>query len=77
MGFAAFEPMGYALTVLIATQGQIHALEQVLFTRNLLSRAGHAAWTGLVCAADQLDAAEPAHGDRRPGAGGAARRAAR
>jgi RsiW-degrading membrane proteinase PrsW (M82 family) len=51
MGFAAFETMGYALTVLIASQGQIHALEQVLFTRNLLSPAGHAAWTGLVCAA--------------------------
>jgi RsiW-degrading membrane proteinase PrsW (M82 family) len=51
MGFAAFETMGYGLTVLIASGGRIDALQEVLFTRNLLSPAGHAAWTGLVCAA--------------------------
>jgi protease PrsW len=51
MGFAAFETMGYGLTVLIASHGRIDAVEQVLFTRNLLSPAGHAAWTGLICAA--------------------------
>jgi RsiW-degrading membrane proteinase PrsW (M82 family) len=51
MGFAAFESMGYGLTVLIASGGRIDALERVLLVRNLLSPAGHAAWTGLVCAA--------------------------
>ena len=51
MGFAAFETMGYGLTVLIASGGRIDALEQTLLVRNLLSPAGHAAWTGLVCAA--------------------------
>jgi RsiW-degrading membrane proteinase PrsW (M82 family) len=51
MGFAAFETMGYGLTVLIASGGRIDALQQVLFSRNLLAPAGHAAWTGLVCAA--------------------------
>jgi RsiW-degrading membrane proteinase PrsW (M82 family) len=51
MGFAAFETMGYGLTVLIASGGRIDALEKVLLTRNVLSPAGHAAWTGLICAA--------------------------
>jgi RsiW-degrading membrane proteinase PrsW (M82 family) len=51
MGFAAFETMGYGLTALLRSQGQIGHVEQVLFVRNLLSPAGHAAWTGLICAA--------------------------
>jgi RsiW-degrading membrane proteinase PrsW (M82 family) len=51
MGFAAFETMGYGLTVLLHSHGQISALERVLFLRNVLSPANHAAWTGLVCAA--------------------------
>jgi RsiW-degrading membrane proteinase PrsW (M82 family) len=51
MGFAAFETMGYALTVLIASGGRVGALEKVLLIRNVLSPAGHAAWTGLICAA--------------------------
>jgi RsiW-degrading membrane proteinase PrsW (M82 family) len=51
MGFAAFETMGYGLNVLIASHGRIDVLEEVLFTRNLLAPAGHAAWTGLICAA--------------------------
>jgi RsiW-degrading membrane proteinase PrsW (M82 family) len=51
MGFAAFETMGYGLTVLIASGGRIDALERVLFVRNILSPAGHAAWTGMICAA--------------------------
>jgi RsiW-degrading membrane proteinase PrsW (M82 family) len=63
MGFAAFETMGYALTVLIASGGRIGALEQVLLIRNVLSPAGHAAWTGLICAAlwrARLDPSPPA-----------------
>jgi RsiW-degrading membrane proteinase PrsW (M82 family) len=50
MGFAALETMGYGLTVLIQSQGNIGILEEVLFMRGLLSPAGHAAWTGFVCA---------------------------
>jgi len=50
MGFAALETMGYGLVTLIKSQGNIGALEEVLLIRGLLSPAGHAAWTGLVCA---------------------------
>ena len=50
MGFAALETMGYGLTALIASRGDIGAFEEVLFIRGLLAPAGHAAWTGLVCA---------------------------
>lgn len=50
MGFAALETMGYGLVALIQSQGNIGVLEQVLLIRGLLSPAGHAAWTGLVCA---------------------------
>jgi RsiW-degrading membrane proteinase PrsW (M82 family) len=50
MGFAALETMGYALVSLIQSGGNIIVLEQVLFLRGLLSPAGHAAWTGFVCA---------------------------
>lgn len=50
MGFAALETMGYGLVTLIQSQGNIGALEEVLLIRGLLSPAGHAAWTGLVCA---------------------------
>jgi RsiW-degrading membrane proteinase PrsW (M82 family) len=51
MGFAAFETMGYGLVTLLASHGNIDQVERVLFTRNILSPAGHAAWTGLICAA--------------------------
>jgi RsiW-degrading membrane proteinase PrsW (M82 family) len=51
MGFAAFESMGYGLTTLLASQGHIGSVESVLFARTVLSPAGHAAWTGLICAA--------------------------
>lgn len=51
MGFAALETMGYGLVALIASHGQIAAAEEVLLLRGLLSPVGHAAWTGLVCAA--------------------------
>jgi RsiW-degrading membrane proteinase PrsW (M82 family) len=50
MGFAALETMGYGLVALIQSGGDVGALEQVLLIRGLLSPAGHAAWTGLVCA---------------------------
>jgi RsiW-degrading membrane proteinase PrsW (M82 family) len=51
MGFAAFESMGYGLTALLSSGGHIGTLEEVLFTRTVLSPAGHAAWTGIICAA--------------------------
>ena len=50
MGFAALETMGYGLVSFIRSQGDINVLQQVLFFRGLLSPAGHAAWTGFVCA---------------------------
>jgi RsiW-degrading membrane proteinase PrsW (M82 family) len=50
MGFAAFETMGYGLTALLQSHGHIGYVEQLLFVRGVLSPAGHAAWTGLVCA---------------------------
>jgi protease PrsW len=51
MGFAALETMGYGLVALIQSGGRIGAAEQVVLVRGLLSPVGHAAWTGLVCAA--------------------------
>lgn len=50
MGFAALETMGYGLTTLIDSNGDINSLTQVLLARGLVSPAGHAAWTGFVCA---------------------------
>jgi RsiW-degrading membrane proteinase PrsW (M82 family) len=50
MGFAAFESMGYGLTMLLVSNGRITSVEQLLFVRGLLSPAGHGAWTGLICA---------------------------
>lgn len=50
MGFAALETMGYGLTTLLDSNGDINSLTQVLLARGLLSPAGHAAWTGFVCA---------------------------
>jgi protease PrsW len=43
--------MGYGFTALLGSQGSIGALEQTLLFRGLLSPLGHAAWTGIVCAA--------------------------
>ena len=51
MGFAALETMGYGLVALIQSGGSIGPAEQVLLIRGLISPVGHAAWTGLVCAA--------------------------
>jgi RsiW-degrading membrane proteinase PrsW (M82 family) len=50
MGFAALETMGYGLVALVSSQGDVTALENVILVRGLLSPAGHAAWTGLICA---------------------------
>lgn len=50
MGFAALETMGYGLVTFLQSGGNISALEEVLLIRGLLSPAGHAAWTGFVCA---------------------------
>ncbi len=49
MGFAALETMGYSFTALLRYRN-IAALDTVLFARGLFAPAGHAAWTGLVCA---------------------------
>ena len=51
MGFAALETMGYGVTALIRSHGNVSTLEQVLLVRGLVSPVGHAAWTGLVCSA--------------------------
>jgi protease PrsW len=50
MGFASLETMGYGLVSFIQNSGDIGAVEQVLLVRGIISPAGHAAWTGLVCA---------------------------
>jgi len=50
MGFAALETMGYGLVAFMDSGGKIGAAEQTLLLRGLVSPAGHAAWTGLVCA---------------------------
>jgi protease PrsW len=51
MGFAAFESMGYGLVELIQSRGRLGPTEMLLAVRGLAAPAGHAAWTGLVCAA--------------------------
>ncbi len=51
MSFAMLETMGYGLVALIQSNGRLGPAEEVLLVRGLLSPIGHAAWTGLVCAA--------------------------
>jgi protease PrsW len=46
MGFAAFETMGYGMTMLLLSQGRIDTVEELLFVRGVLAPAGHGAWTG-------------------------------
>ena len=60
MGFAGLETMGYAMVTLFQ-QGDIASLQQVLFLRGLLSPAGHAAWTGFVCAVLWSERAKKGH----------------
>jgi protease PrsW len=50
MGFAALETMGYGFMTLLQSGGNLLVLDEVLLARGLTSPAGHAAWTGLVCA---------------------------
>ncbi len=50
MGFAALETMGYAMSSFIQSAGNFNTLQQVLLVRGFLSPAGHAAWTGFICA---------------------------
>jgi protease PrsW len=51
MGFAALETMTWTFTTLLDAQGDVGAVEQLLFPRGLLSPAANAAWTGLACGA--------------------------
>ena len=46
-GFAALETMAYTFATLLAAQGDVGEVSQVLFARGLLAPAAHAAWTGL------------------------------
>jgi len=50
MGFAALETLGYAITFWAHSGGDIGGLQQLLIIRGATSPAGHAAWTGFVCA---------------------------
>lgn len=50
-GFAALETMGYAVTALLQTRGQLAAVDGTLLLRGLMSPAAHMAWTGLTAAA--------------------------
>ena len=50
MGYAALETMGYGFMSLLQSGGNLAMLDEVLLARGLTSPAGHAAWTGLVCA---------------------------
>jgi len=50
MGFAALETMGYGMVTFVQSKGDFNILRQLLLVRGFLSPAGHAAWTGFVCA---------------------------
>jgi RsiW-degrading membrane proteinase PrsW (M82 family) len=50
-GFAVLETMGYALVVLVGSDGDLSMVNGLLFDRGLLSPAAHMAWTGLAGAA--------------------------
>jgi RsiW-degrading membrane proteinase PrsW (M82 family) len=50
MGFAAFETMGYGLVIYVQSKGDLNTLWQVFLIRGFISPAGHAAWTGFLCA---------------------------
>jgi RsiW-degrading membrane proteinase PrsW (M82 family) len=71
MGFAALETMGYGLTSFLLSKGSLGVLDEVLLVRGLMSPAGHAAWTGLVCAVlwrERLKAGHPTFNWRVGGA---------
>jgi len=50
IGFAALETLGYSITALIASRGNVGLAEFVLLVRGVLSPAGHSAWTAIVTA---------------------------
>ncbi len=50
-GFAALETMGYAFVTLLGVRGHLEPVAQLLMLRAVGSLGGHAAWTGLACAA--------------------------
>jgi protease PrsW len=49
--FAALETMGYAFAVLLHSGGRLEPVTLLLASRSLAEPGGHAAWTGLACAA--------------------------
>jgi protease PrsW len=50
-GFAALETMGYAVTALIQSHGNLATVDGTLLLRGVMSPAAHMAWTGLTAAA--------------------------
>jgi RsiW-degrading membrane proteinase PrsW (M82 family) len=50
-GFAALETMGYAFATLLHSGGRLEPVTQLLAIRSVAEPGGHAAWTGLACAA--------------------------
>ncbi|HVQ91010.1 MAG TPA: PrsW family glutamic-type intramembrane protease [Mycobacteriales bacterium] len=49
--FAMLETMGYALVALLQQGGNLDAVTHILMIRSVSEPGGHAAWTGLACAA--------------------------
>lgn len=49
--FAVLETMGYGLVTLLQGGGNLDSVTQLLVTRSVTEPGGHAAWTGLACAA--------------------------
>lgn len=50
-GFAALETMGYAFVALVGSRGHLESVTHLLLVRSVAEPGGHAAWTGLACAA--------------------------
>jgi RsiW-degrading membrane proteinase PrsW (M82 family) len=49
--FAVLETMGYAFVALLKSGGNLGSVTQLLLVRSVSEPGGHAAWTGLACAA--------------------------
>jgi RsiW-degrading membrane proteinase PrsW (M82 family) len=49
--FAVLETMGYAFVTLLRSGGNLGSVTQLLLVRSISEPGGHAAWTGLACAA--------------------------
>jgi RsiW-degrading membrane proteinase PrsW (M82 family) len=49
--FAVLETMGYAFVGLLQSDGNLDSVTQLLLIRSVGEPGGHAAWTGLACAA--------------------------